>query len=145
MADFHRSSGAVPDVARDRALIDAGLRAHMIRVFNYMAAGVALTGVVAWLTSQILGPALLNSPLMWVFILAPLALVFFISFRINSLSAGAALTLFFVYAASVGLSLATIFLIYTRTSITRVFFVSAAAFGGLSLWGYTTQRSLSGM
>ena len=145
MADFNRSSAAVPGVGTDRALIDAGLRAHMIRVFNYMAVGVALTGVVAWLTSQILGPELLNSPLMWVFILAPLALVFFISFRINSLSVGAALTLFFVYAASVGLSLATIFLIYTRTSITRVFFVSAAAFGGLSLWGYTTQRSLSGM
>jgi len=145
MADFNRNYAASPGVATDRALIDAGLRAHMIRVFNYMAAGVALTGVVAWLTSQIVGPALLNSPLMWVFILAPLALVFFISFRINSLSAGAALTLFFVYAASVGLSLATIFFIYTDTSITRVFFVSAAAFGGLSLWGYTTQRSLSGM
>jgi len=145
MADFDRSSAAVTGVGTDRAVIDAGLRAHMIRVFNYMAAGVALTGVVAWLTSQIVGPALLNSPLMWVFILAPLALVFFVSFRINSLSAGAALTLFFIYAASVGLSLATIFFIYTDTSITRVFFVSAAAFGGLSLLGYTTRRSLSGM
>ena len=145
MADFNRGHAVAPGVATDRTLIDAGLRAHMIRVFNYMAAGVALTGVVAWLTSQILGPALLNSPLMWVFMLAPLALVFFISFRINSLSAGTALTLFFVYAASVGLSLATIFFIYTDTSITRVFFVAAAAFGGLSLWGYTTRRSLSGM
>ena len=144
MSDVNRSPAAVPDVARDRALIDAGLRAHMIRVFNYMAAGVAVTGVVAWLTSQIVGPALLNSPLIWVFMLAPLALVFFISFRINSLSAGAALTLFFVYAASVGLSLATIFFIYTDTSITRVFFITAAAFGALSMWGYTTQRSLSG-
>ena len=144
MADFNRPSPAIPGVPTDRALIDAGLRAHMVRVFNYMALGVALTGVVAWLTSQIVGPALLNSPLMWVFILAPLALVFFISFRINSLSAGAALTLFFVYAASVGLSLATIFFVYTGTSITRVFFITAAAFGGLSLWGYTTQRSLSG-
>src|SRR5262245_6427535 len=144
MADFNRPSPAIPGVSTDRALIDAGLRAHMVRVFNYMALGVALTGVVAWLTSQIVGPALLNSPLMWVFILAPLALVFFISFRINSLSAGAALTLFFVYAASVGLSLATIFFVYTGTSITRVFFMTAAAFGCLSLWGYTTQRSLSG-
>src|SRR5215468_11345448 len=134
MADFNRSSAAVPGVGTDRALIDAGLRAHMIRVFNYMAAGVALTGVVAWLTSQIVGPALLNSPLIWVFILAPLALVFFISFRINSLSAGTALTLFFVYAASVGLSLATIFIVYTETSIARVFFISAAAFGALSVW-----------
>jgi len=117
----------------------------MIRVYNYMAIGVTLTAVVAWLTSQIVGPALLNSPLMWVFILAPLALVFFISFRINSLSGGTALALFFVYAASLGLSLATIFFIYTDSSITRVFFISAAAFGALSVWGYTTQRSLSGL
>jgi uncharacterized protein len=145
MTDFNRSSATVPGVATDRAAIDAGLRAHMIRVYNYMAIGVALTGVVAWLTSQIVGPALLNSPLMWVFILAPLALVFFISFRINSLSAGTALALFFVYAASLGLSLATIFFIYTDSSITRVFFISAAAFGALSVWGYTTQRSLSGL
>ena len=145
MADFNRSYPTTPDVATDRALIDAGLRAHMIRVYNYMAIGVALTGLVAWLTSQILGPALLNSPLMWVFVLAPLALVFFISFRINSLSAGTALTLFFVYAASVGLSLATIFFVYTETSITRVFFISAAAFGALSVWGYTTRRNLTGL
>ena len=81
----------------------------------------------------------------WVFMLAPLALVFFISFRINSLSAGAALTLFFVYAASLGLSLATIFFVYTNASITRVFFIAAAAFGALSIWGYTTRRSLSGL
>jgi uncharacterized protein len=145
MADFNRSSTAIPGDATDRALIDAGLRAHMIRVYNYMAIGVALTGMVAWLTSQIVGPALLNSPLIWVFILAPLALVFFISFRINSLSAGTALTLFFVYAASVGLSLSTIFFVYTETSITRVFFISAAAFGALSVWGYTTRRNLSGL
>jgi uncharacterized protein len=143
MTDVNRSHAPNPGAVTDRAVVDAGLRAHMIRVYNYMAIGVALTGVVAWLTSQIAGPALLNSPLIWVFMLAPLALVFFISFRINSLSAGTALTLFFVYAASLGLSLATIFFVYTATSITQVFFVSAAAFGGLSLWGYTTQRDLS--
>jgi uncharacterized protein len=145
MADFDRRYAAVPGAATDRTAIDAGLRAHMIRVYNYMGLGVALTGVVAWLTSQIVGPALLNSPLIWVFMLAPLALVFFISFRINTLSAGTALVLFFVYAAAVGLSLATIFFIYTDTSITRVFFITAATFGALSVWGYTTQRNLSGM
>jgi uncharacterized protein len=144
MSDINRSYVPNQGAATDRAAIDAGLRAHMIRVYNYMAIGVALTGVVAWLTSQILGPALLSSPLIWVFMLAPLALVFFISFRINTLSAGTALTLFFVYAASVGLSLATIFFVYTETSITRVFFITAAAFGALSLWGYTTRRDLSG-
>jgi uncharacterized protein len=145
MADLNRGYPATADVAADRTAIDVGLRAHMIRVYNYMAVGVALTGLVAWLTAQIVGPALLNSPLIWVFIFAPLALVFFISFRINSLSAGTALTLFFVYAASLGLSLATIFFVYTDTSITRVFFVAAAAFGALSIWGYTTRRSLSGL
>jgi uncharacterized protein len=144
MADINRSYSSSSGAVSDRAAIDAGLRAHMIRVYNYMAIGVALTGVVAWLTSQIVGPALLNSPLMWVFILAPLALVFFISFRINSLSASTARILFFVYAASIGLSLATIFFVYTQTSITRVFFISAAAFGALSVWGYTTHRDLTG-
>jgi len=144
MTDINRSYPPNPGAVTDRVAIDAGLRAHMIRVYNYMAVGVALTGVVAWLTSQIVGPALLNSPLIWVFMLAPLALVFFISFRINSLSAGTALTLFFVYAAAVGLSLATIFFVYTETSITRVFFITAAAFGALSVWGYTTRRDLSG-
>ncbi len=144
MTDFNRGYAPTPPVATDRAAIDAGLRAHMIRVYNYMAVGVALTGLVAWMTSQIVGPALLNSPLMWVFMLAPLALVFFISFRIDSLSAGTALTLFFVYAASLGLSLATIFFVYTETSITRVFFIAAGAFGALSLWGYTTRRNLTG-
>src|SRR4029453_15676941 len=137
MADINRSYEPASGAVSDRAVIDAGLRAHMIRVYNYMAIGVALTGVVAWLTAQMVGPALLNSPLIWVFMLAPLALVFFISFRINSFSAGAALTLFFVYAASLGLSLATIFFVYTNASITRVFFIAAAAFGALSIWGYT--------
>ena len=144
MADINRNYSSTSGAVSDRAAIDAGLRAHMIRVYNYMAIGVALTGVVAWLTSQIVGPALLNSPLIWVFILAPLALVFFISFRINSLSASTARMLFFVYAASIGLSLATIFFVYTQTSITRVFFISAAAFGALSVWGYTTKRDLTG-
>jgi FtsH-binding integral membrane protein len=145
MTDLNRSYPPSPGAVTDHAVVDVGLRAHMIRVYNYMAVGVALTGLVAWLTSQIVGPALLNSPLIWVFMLAPLALVFFISFRINSLSAGAARALFFVYAALVGLSLATIFFVYTATSITRVFFITAATFGALSVWGYTTSRDLSGL
>jgi uncharacterized protein len=129
--------------ARTTAL-DAGLRAYMLRVYNNMAAGVGLTGLVAFLTYQIAGPALLQSPLMWVLMLAPLVLVFYISSRINTLSAEAARRLFFIYAASVGLSLSTIFHVYTGSSVTRVFFISAATFGALSLWGYTTARDLSG-
>ena len=141
-------NSAAPRASADRAmLVDAGLRAYMLRVYSYisyMASGVAVTGLVAMLTYQLTGPALLQSPLMWVFMLAPLALVFFISSRISTLSVETARLLFFVYASLVGLSLSTIFHVYTGASITRVFFISAAAFGSLGIWGYTTKRDLSG-
>jgi len=91
------------------------------------------------------GHTLFGSPLMWLVILAPLGLVFFMSFRIGHLQASTARLLFFIYAGSIGLSLATIFMVYTATSITRVFFISAASFGALSLYGYTTTRSLDAM
>jgi FtsH-binding integral membrane protein len=125
--------------------VDAGLRDYMMRIYNYMAAGVGLTAVVAWLTYQLTGPALLQNPLMWVFILAPLALVFFIGSRINTLSAATARLLFFLYAALVGVSLSTLLHIYTSASITRVFFIAAATFGALSVFGYATRRDLSGL
>jgi FtsH-binding integral membrane protein len=137
---------AVPGVSLDTTIaMDVGLRAYMLRVYNYMTAGVGLTGVVAMLTYRFTGPELLQSPIMWVFMLAPLGLVFFMSARINTLSVEAARRLFFVYAGLVGLSLSTIFHVYTGSSITRVFFISAAAFGALSFWGYTTSRDLSGL
>jgi uncharacterized protein len=161
MSNFDRNYATLRGVATDRAVAyDAGLRAHMIRVYNYMAGGVALTGVVAWLTYQMavvtnasgaivgltpFGQTLFGGPLMWVIVLAPLGLVFFMSFRIGHMQASTARTLFFVYAGALGLSLATIFMVYTATSITRVFFISAASFGALSLYGYTTQRSLDAM
>jgi uncharacterized protein len=161
MSDFDRNYATLRGVATDRAVAyDAGLRAHMLRVYNYMAGGVALTGVVAWFTYQMavvtnasgaivgltpFGQTLFGSPLMWVIVLAPLGLVFFMSFRIGHMQASTARTLFFVYAGVLGLSLATIFMVYTATSITRVFFISAASFGALSLYGYTTQRSLDAM
>jgi hypothetical protein len=159
MSDFNRNATATRGgYGAEAVAIDAGLRAHMIRVYNYMAGAVALTGVVAWVTFNLavvtdasgaitsltpFGQAMFQSWLIWVLMLAPLALVFFISFRINSLEAGTARLLFFFYAGLLGLSLSTIFLAFTMTSITRVFFVSAAAFGALSLWGYTTKRDLS--
>ena len=124
--------------------IDAGLRAYMLRIYNYMAAGVGLTAAVAGLTYQLTDDALLQNPLMWLFIFAPLILVFFISARINTLSASTARLLFFVYAGLVGVSLSTLLHIYTSASVTRVFFVAAAMFGALSLFGYTTRRDLSG-
>jgi uncharacterized protein len=161
MSDFDRNYASLRGVGTDRAVAyDMGLRAHMIRVYNYMAGGVALTGLAAWFTYQAsvvtnasgtivsltpFGQTLFESPLKWVLMLAPLGLVFFMSFRINHMQASTAKLLFFVYAGVMGMSLAIIFMLYTQTSITRVFFISAATFGALSLYGYTTQRSLDGM
>jgi uncharacterized protein len=159
MSDFDRNYAATRAGYRtDQVAVDAGLRAYMIRVYNYMASGVALTGVVAWLTFSAavvetsaglqltaFGQAIFQSPLLWVLVLAPLGLVFVLSFSINRLQPGTALMLFFVYAGLLGLSLASIFLVYTHASITRVFFISAATFGALSLYGYTTQRDLTGI
>lgn len=132
-------------IASDAIAVDAGLRSYMLRIYNHMAAGVGLTALVAWLTYQLSGPALLQSPLMWVFVLAPLGLVFFISYRIHTLSVTTARWLFFLYAALVGVSLSTLLHIYTNSSITRVFFIAAATFGALSIFGYTTRRDLSGL
>ena len=135
-------------------VIDQGLRAYMLKVYNLMALGLAITGVAAYLAFNFavqdnqltqFGVLLFQSPLRWVVILAPLAAVFFLSFRINRMSVAAAQTTFWVYAALVGLSLASIFLIYTQSSITQTFFVTAASFGALSLFGYTTKRDLSAM
>lgn len=144
MSNLEQNTPVSGAVGGSAVVLDAGLRNYMLRIYNYMAAGVGLTAVVAWLTYQLIGPALLQSPLMWIFILAPLALVFFISSRINTLSATTARALFFVYAALVGVSLSILLHIYTKSSITRVFFIAAATFGVLSIVGYTTRRDLSG-
>jgi FtsH-binding integral membrane protein len=126
----------------------------MLKVYNLMALGLAITGVAAYLSFQFafangeltaFGQAIYVSPLKWVVILAPLALVFFLSFRINTMTVAAAQTTFAVYAALVGLSLSSIFLIYTGQSVVQTFFVTAASFGALSLYGYTTKRNLSAM
>ena len=144
--------------ARTGAAVDEGLRAYMLRVYNYMAGGVFVTGIVAYLVSSAaittgptgakaltqFGQLIYVSPLKWVIMLAPLAFVFFISFRIYKMSVAGAQFAFWLFAAAMGLSLSSIFLVYTGESITQVFFVTAAAFGGLSLYGYTTKRDLSG-
>jgi hypothetical protein len=153
MSDFDRNAAARGGFADRAATVDAGLRAYMLRVYNYMAAAVALTGVVAWVTfnqavtaSGALTPfghTIFSGPAMMVLMLGTLGLVFFISARINSLQYTTAFTLFMVYAALLGVTLAPIFLVYTGTSITRVFFISAASFGALSLYGYTTRTDLS--
>jgi FtsH-binding integral membrane protein len=166
MSDFDRNVSARwgQGVARaGRAEIDQGLRTYMLGVYNNMVVGLALTGFVALGVNMLsvasdpsmavammgkipltaLGVALYGSPLKWVVMLLPLAFVLFFSFRINQMSASAARTLFFVFAASIGLSLSAVLLVFTGTSVARAFFVTAAAFGGLSIYGYTTQRDLS--
>jgi uncharacterized protein len=160
MSHFDRNyETVVRGVDAGRAVaIDAGLRAYMIRVYNFMAAGVALTGVVAWLTFQAavvtdsngaiveltaFGRAIFGGPAMIVLLLGTFGLVMFISFRIQRLQPATALALFMGYAGLLGLMLSSVLLAYTGASIARVFFISAASFGALSLYGYTTQRNLS--
>jgi len=129
------------------AAVDVGLRAYMLRVYNYMGVALALSGAVAFFvsTNPAMQQVIFGTPLMWVVFLAPLGLVFFLSARIQKMSATAAQTTFWIFAALMGLSLASIFIAYTPESITRVFFITAGAFAGLSLVGYTTKKDLSGM
>ncbi len=145
MADFDQQrmqSGA----ATRAADIDEGLRAYMLSVYNYMSAALVITGVVAY-AGAVSGVyyALAQTPLIWVVMLAPLGLVFFLSARINKMSASSAQLTFWVFATLLGLSLGYVFLAYTGESVVTTFFVTAAAFGSLSLYGYTTKRDLSGM
>ena len=127
--------------------VDQGLRAYMIQVFNYMAIGLGITGIVAFALSNSpqLMAAIWGTGLHWVVMLAPLAMVFFLSFKINTLSFATAQLLFFVYAGMMGLSLSSIFLVFTGQSITRVFFITSSVFAAMSLYGYTTKRDLTGM
>ena len=158
MADYDSEvlRGRSPAQARG-ADIDAGLRSYMLRVYNYMAGGLAITGVIAYVaytmavvqTPQGLalsgfGQFLFASPFKWVVMLAPLAIVFFLSFRVHKMSVPAAQATFWGYAALMGLSMASIFLVFTGASIFQVFLITAASFGALSLWGYTTSKDISG-
>jgi FtsH-binding integral membrane protein len=158
MSDFDRNIAARRGYSADQAVaIDAGLRAYMIRVYNYMGVGVALTGVVAWFTFNAavttnaagqlaltsFGQALYSGPVAIVLFIATLGLVFFMSFRVDRLQPSTALGLFMLYSGLLGLMLSSVFLTYTGASITRTFFISAASFGALSLYGYTTKRDLS--
>ncbi|MEZ2126440.1 MULTISPECIES: Bax inhibitor-1/YccA family protein [unclassified Sinorhizobium] len=133
-------SGAV-----SQAQFDEGLRQHMLRVYNYMGLGLVITGIVAFIVGST--PALyvpiFSTPLKWVVMLAPLAFVFFFSFRIQTMSASAAQMTFWAFCAVMGLSLASVFLVFTGTSIARTFFIAATMFGATSLYGYATKRDLS--
>lgn len=159
MADFDRNYQAQMQTGAraETAAIDEGLRAYMLSVYNYMAGGIALTGIVAYVTFMFavertgagtqlteFGQFMFTSPFRWVVMLAPLGMVFLMSARVARMSAGGAQMAFWAFASLMGLSLASIFMVYTGESISRVFFITAAAFGGLSLYGYTTKKDLSG-
>ncbi len=170
MADFKHSNignmrARASSAAHLDASIDEGLRSYMLRVYNYMAIGLALTGIAALAFAVMattadpsaaaaqmpngkmlteFGVTLYTSPLRWLVMLAPLGLVFFLSFRIHTMSVSAAQATFWTYAVLVGVSLSSIFIIYTPESVTQVFFITAASFLGLSLFGYTTKKDLTG-
>jgi FtsH-binding integral membrane protein len=137
-------------IGRDSVAVDAGLRSYMLSVYNYMASGVLLTGIVAMLFARggMHSPAaqvfIHGGALAWLVILSPLALVMIMSFGINRMSTGAAQALYWAYATLMGLSLSTVLLVYTGGSIAITFFATAASFLSLSLWGYTTKKDLSG-
>tara|TARA_B100000073_G_scaffold299084_1_gene264861 strand:+ start:148 stop:906 length:759 start_codon:yes stop_codon:yes gene_type:complete len=141
-----------------QVVMDEGLRAYMLKVYNYMSTGVLLTGIIALLTFKMsvvtdasgsivsltdFGNAIYLSGLKWIVMLAPLGIVFYMSFGINKMSTSKAQTTFWIFAALMGLSLSSILLIYTGLSVTRVFFISSATFGAMSIYGYTTKRDLT--
>jgi uncharacterized protein len=129
-----------------RVDIDVGLRDYMLRIYNYMASGLALTGIVAYFfASSGLYRELAQTPLIYLVILAPFGFVLALSYGINRMQASTAQALFWLFSAVMGLSLASIFLVYTGASIARVFFITAGTFAAMSIYGYTTQRDLSGM
>ena len=142
-------------------VIDEGLRAYMLKVYNYMASGVFLTGIVSLLLFNLsggyniqvtqmgitgttsIGNAIYSSPLSWIIMLAPLGIVIYMSFGIRKMSAAKAQGTFWIFAALMGASLSSIFVVYTGTSIARVFFITAGTFGAMSIYGYTTKRDLT--
>ena len=155
--DLNKQTSTVRSSASE-AIIDQGLRAYMLKVYNYMATGILLTGIVALITFKMavttdaggaivglepLGQAIYLSGLKWAVMLAPLGVVFYMSFGIAKMSAAKAQTTFWVFAGLMGLSLSSILLIYTGLSVTRVFFICSATFGAMSIYGYTTKRDLT--
>ena len=156
--EFNRQNIQTKARTAETHAIDEGLRAYMLKVYNYMASGIFITGMVSLLLFKLsvvmapngtitgltqIGNALYNSALMWVVMLAPLGVVFYMSFGIRKMSASKAQMVFWIFAALMGASLSSIFLIYTGASITRVFFITAGTFGAMSIYGYTTKRDLT--
>ena len=131
--------------ARVGVATDEGLRAHMLRIYNYMASAVLLSGIVAFViaSSPVLTALMVKSPLRWVFMLAPIAFIFIMSWRFERMSKVSLQAMFWAYAACIGVSFAAILLYFTEASVARAFFMAAGLFAGLSLYGYTTKADLS--
>jgi FtsH-binding integral membrane protein len=129
----------------DGTTFDAGLRAHMLRIFNYMAGGLAITGALAYIVANTaLANIVFGTPLKWVVMLAPFAFIMFMNIKMQTMSASSLRALFWSFCGAMGLSMGAIFLVFTNDSIARAFFITAATFGAMSLWGYTTKRDLAG-
>ncbi len=153
--EFNRQNTTTKSSVADSHVIDQGLRSYMLKVYNYMGSALLVTGIVALLTFKFavlslsplqftpLGNSLYSSGLAWVVMLAPLGVVIYMSFGIAKMSASKAQTVFWIFAALMGISLSSIFVVYTETSITRVFFITAGTFGAMSIYGYTTKRDLT--
>jgi len=153
--EFNRQNTNIKSSVAESHVIDQGLRSYMLKVYNYMGSALLVTGIVALLTFKFavesvsplaftdLGQTLYNSGFAWVVMLAPLGVVLYMSFGIAKMSASKAQTVFWIFAALMGLSLSSIFAVYTETSITRVFFITAGTFGAMSIYGYTTKRDLT--
>lgn len=132
-------------IATATTSLDAGLRTHMQKIYNYMAGGLALTGGLAWLVANTpLAGLIFGTPLRWLVMLAPLGFVMFMQIKMQTMSVGTLRAVFWSFCASMGLSMGAIFLVFTNESIARAFFITAATFGTMSLWGYTTKRDLTG-
>ena len=160
MMDFNKNGilNRAKAAQQSTVVMDEGLRTYMLKVYNYMATGILLTGIVALLTFKMsvvtndagsivgltsMGNAIYMSGLKWLVMLAPLGIVFYMSFGINKMSAAKAQTTFWVFAGLMVLSLSSILLVYTGMSVTRVFFICSATFGSMSIYGYTTKRDLT--
>ena len=153
--EFNRQNTNIKSSVAESHVIDQGLRSYMLKVYNYMGSALLVTGIVALLTFKFavlslsplqftpLGNSLYSSGLAWVVMLAPLGVVIYMSFGIAKMSASKAQTVFWIFAALMGISLSSIFVVYTETSITRVFFITAGTFGAMSIYGYTTKRDLT--
>jgi hypothetical protein len=149
MSDYNTGTARGGYGAQSQAAYDTGLRSYMLGIYNYMFLALAVTGVVAYgvaalaTSNPAIAQTMYGTPLKWVIMFAPLGMVLWLSFGINRLSFSTAQLLFWTYSALMGLSLASIFLVYTGESIARTFFITAAAFGALSLYGYTTKTDLT--